>query len=127
MRKEATSNPFFLNTPVCSTRHNECHSATKPTFAASVPTLSWYERSILSQPPKHVTHIYITAYLALSSCMGDSFRASISGVSLYPRNASFGRTYARAIGSGAGQAGWEQIEMQDMLDDSFAVEEEEDL
>ncbi|KAF2738978.1 hypothetical protein EJ04DRAFT_422462, partial [Polyplosphaeria fusca] len=47
-------------------------------------------------------------FLALSSCLGDRFRA---------RHTSFGRSYARGLGSGAGQAGWEQIEMEDMLSD----------
>lgn len=78
------------------------------------------------RPNRSVTHISGPAYLALSSCMGDGFRASIPGVSINPRHASFGRAYGRTMGSGAGQAGWEQIEMQGMLDDSFALEEEEE-
>jgi hypothetical protein len=58
-------------------------------------------------------------FLALSSCMGDQFRASISGipVTFNPRHARFGRNYARGFGSGAASAGWEQIEMEDMLGD----------
>ena len=32
-----------------------------------------------------------------------------------PRHASFGRHYTRGFGSGASSAGWEQIEMEDML------------
>ncbi|KAF2459242.1 hypothetical protein BDY21DRAFT_268261, partial [Lineolata rhizophorae] len=47
--------------------------------------------------------------------LGDSFRARFSGVTLDPRPTSFGRYYARGLGSGVGQAGWEQIEMEDML------------
>lgn len=61
--------------------------------------------------------------MALSSCLGDSFRASIAGVSLNPRHADFGRSYARGLGSGTGQAGWEQIEMEEMLDN---VEDSDD-
>ncbi|CAN9307038.1 unnamed protein product [Alternaria alternata] len=38
-----------------------------------------------------------------------------AGVTFNPRNASFGRNYTRGFGSGAGSAGWEQIEMEDML------------
>ncbi|KAF2083504.1 hypothetical protein K490DRAFT_51496, partial [Saccharata proteae CBS 121410] len=57
--------------------------------------------------------------------LGDNFRASISGFSINPRHASYGRGYARALGSGAGQAGWEQIEMEDMLDDPLDEEHEE--
>jgi hypothetical protein len=62
------------------------------------------------------------AWLALSSCLGDRFRARVSAAGVpitfntfNPRNTSFGRSYARGMGSGAGQAGWEQIEMEDML------------
>ncbi|KAF1993373.1 hypothetical protein P154DRAFT_450384 [Amniculicola lignicola CBS 123094] len=47
--------------------------------------------------------------------MGDRFRARISGISLNPRYTSFGRSYARGLGSGAGSGGWEQIEMEDMM------------
>lgn len=56
-------------------------------------------------------------FLALSSCMGDRFRARVAGipVTFNPRHATFGRQYTRGFGSGAGSAGWEQIEMEDML------------
>ena len=54
-------------------------------------------------------------FLALSSCLGDRFRARISGINFNPRHTSFGRSYARGLGSGAGSAGWEQIEMEDVL------------
>jgi hypothetical protein len=59
----------------------------------------------------------LVVFLALSSCMGDSFRASLAGipVTFNPRNATFGRQYTRGFGSGAGSAGWEQIEMEDMM------------
>lgn len=55
------------------------------------------------------------AFLAASSCMGDRFRARVSGMTFNPRHASFGRNYTRGFGSGASSAGWEQIEMEDML------------
>ncbi|EKG13504.1 Glutamine amidotransferase type 1 [Macrophomina phaseolina MS6] len=67
--------------------------------------------------------VLFIAWMALSSCLGDSFRASIAGVSLNPRHADFGRSYARGLGSGTGQAGWEQIEMEEMLDN---VEDSDD-
>lgn len=54
-------------------------------------------------------------FLAASSCMGDGFRARVSGMTFNPRHASFGRNYTRGFGSGAGSAGWEQIEMEDMI------------
>jgi len=40
----------------------------------------------------------------------------MSGTTVNPRHGSYGRTYARHVATGAGQAGWEQIEMQDMMD-----------
>ncbi|KAF2873446.1 hypothetical protein BDV95DRAFT_489508 [Massariosphaeria phaeospora] len=55
------------------------------------------------------------AFLAVSSCLGDSFRARVSGISFNPRHAVYGRNYARGLGSGAATGGWEQIEMEDML------------
>ncbi|OJD40683.1 glutamine amidotransferase type 1 [Diplodia corticola] len=60
--------------------------------------------------------VMFIAWMALSSCLGDSLRATIAGASMNPRQASFGRSYARGLGSGTGQAGWEQIEMEEMLD-----------
>ncbi|KAF2272975.1 uncharacterized protein EI97DRAFT_384436 [Westerdykella ornata] len=45
--------------------------------------------------------------------MGDRFRARISGITINPRYASFGRSYAQGIGPGIG--GWEQIELQDIM------------
>jgi hypothetical protein len=64
-----------------------------------------------------VPFIFWLVFLAMSSCMGDSFRASIAGipVTFNPRHSTFGRQYTRAFGSGAGSAGWEQIEMEDMM------------
>ena len=62
-----------------------------------------------------VPFLFCLAFLAASSCMGEGFRARIAGVTFNPRNASFGRNYTRGFGSGAGSAGWEQIEMEDML------------
>jgi hypothetical protein len=56
------------------------------------------------------------AYLALSSCLGDSLRRQRN---MSPRPASmtsFGKQYAMNLNSGAGQGGWEQIEMENMLE-----------
>jgi hypothetical protein len=63
--------------------------------------------------------ILFVAYLALSSCLGDSIRATISRRRNEDRTRmSFGRNYGRALGSGVGHgAGWEQIEMEDMMAD----------
>ena len=59
--------------------------------------------------------LFLSAFLVASLCVGDGFRARIAGVTFNLRNASFGRNYRRGFGSGAGSAGWEQIEMEDML------------
>jgi hypothetical protein len=56
------------------------------------------------------------AFLALSSCLGDRFRARMSST---PQHASFGRSYVAGL-AGAGHAGWEQIEMEDVLADHSA-------
>lgn len=61
-----------------------------------------------------IPFLFFLVFLALSSCMGDRFRARVSGMASKPRH-SFGRNYTRGLGSGAGSAGWEQIEMEDML------------
>ena len=55
-----------------------------------------------------VPFLFFLAYLALSSCMGDGMRARVGGM-------TFSRSYARGLGGGAANGGWEQIEMQDML------------
>ncbi|OCK80200.1 hypothetical protein K432DRAFT_382435 [Lepidopterella palustris CBS 459.81] len=67
--------------------------------------------------------LLLVAFLALSSCLGDNFRARFSGITINAVHASYGRNYARGLGSGAGQAGWEQIEMENILHGS----EEDDL
>jgi hypothetical protein len=69
--------------------------------------------------------LFWVVFLALSSCMGDQFRARVAGipVTFNPRHATFGRQYTRGLGSGAGNGGWEQIEMEDMLGEDS---EEED-
>ena len=53
-----------------------------------------------------------TAWLILSSCLGDSFRDSITASLKAARKGSYGRTYARNM---TPHGGWEQIEMHDML------------
>ena len=65
-----------------------------------------------------------TAWLTLSSCLGDGVRARIAGVTVTPRHGSYGRSYVRNMHSGAGQAGWEQIEMEDMMNKDLASGDE---
>ncbi|KAF4555586.1 Hypothetical protein D9617_2g055480 [Elsinoe fawcettii] len=68
--------------------------------------------------------ILFIAWCALSSCLGDSFRARFGGVTINPRLGSYGRSYARQMTTGAGQGGWEQIEMEDMMDEQQDSEED---
>jgi hypothetical protein len=58
-----------------------------------------------------------TAWLILSSCLGDGARLRIANVSFNPREALFNRNYLRTVTS-SGQGTWNQIEMEDMLGDS---------
>ena len=61
--------------------------------------------------------VLLLAFFALSSCLGDDFRAAWSGRRSGSIPTTFGLQYARMMGHSSGQAGWEQIEMQNMLDD----------
>jgi hypothetical protein len=56
-----------------------------------------------------------TAWLILSSCLGDNFRLRFSNVN--PRQALYDRSYMRAVTSN-GIGAWNQFEMVDMLGDS---------
>ncbi|KAF2200093.1 hypothetical protein GQ43DRAFT_89652 [Delitschia confertaspora ATCC 74209] len=58
---------------------------------------------------------YFLAFLALSSCLGDRVRARIPRTKISPQYSSSGRTYARGLGSGAGQTECEQIEREDVF------------
>jgi hypothetical protein len=53
----------------------------------------------------------MAAYLALSSCLGDRFRASRS---VNPQGITFGESYLRTM-TNSGPAMSEQIEMESML------------
>lgn len=55
-----------------------------------------------------IPFLFFLVYLALSSCMGDGFRARVNGI-------TFNRSYARGLRGGSAAGGWEQIEMEDML------------
>lgn len=67
----------------------------------------------------------VLAFFALSSCLGDELRATWSNRSRTSRPTTYGLQYARAMGHGGNQAGWEQIEMEDMLDGRFGHGEED--
>jgi len=60
----------------------------------------------------------LLAYLILSSCIGDRLRARTSGATMSIPGISYRRTYARNMASAMNQGGWEQIEMENMLDQS---------
>ncbi|MCJ1251847.1 hypothetical protein MMC30_009085 [Trapelia coarctata] len=56
------------------------------------------------------------AYLALSSCLGDSFRARIAGFPINPRRAVYDQNYLRTMTNPSTMS--EQIELQDILHES---------
>lgn len=61
--------------------------------------------------------ILLIIWFAISSCLGDEIRAHISGRRRERTPTTFGLQYARMMGqSGNSNAGWEQIELQDMMD-----------
>ena len=60
--------------------------------------------------------VLLLAWFAISSCLGDEIRAQWSGRARNAIPTTFGLQYARVMGHGGNQAGWEQIEMEDMLD-----------
>ncbi|TKA76279.1 hypothetical protein B0A55_01833 [Friedmanniomyces simplex] len=66
------------------------------------------------------------AFFALSSCLGDEIRAAWSGRSMTNMPTTYGLQYARIMGQSGQQAGWEQIEMEDMLDERYHRGEESD-
>ena len=63
----------------------------------------------LTSSPNHVSITDSVVYCALSSCLGDALRQRAQ------QRTSFGKGYALNLSSGAGQAGWEQIEMEGIL------------
>jgi hypothetical protein len=60
--------------------------------------------------------ILLIVWFAISSCLGDEIRAHLSGRSRRRIPTTFGLQYAQIMGQSGSTAGWEQIEMQDMLD-----------
>ena len=56
------------------------------------------------------------AWFAISSCLGDEVRTTLSGRARNTIPTTFGLQYARMMGHGGNQAGWEQIEMEGMFD-----------
>ncbi|PGH19565.1 hypothetical protein AJ80_03901 [Polytolypa hystricis UAMH7299] len=53
-------------------------------------------------------------FLALSSCLGDEFRAYFAGFPVNPRSAVYDRNYLRTM-TNSGSAMSEQIELDDMV------------
>ncbi|KAK2766828.1 hypothetical protein FQN54_006142 [Arachnomyces sp. PD_36] len=61
-------------------------------------------------------------FLALSSCLGDGFRARIAGFSINPRAAVYDNNYLRTM-TNSGPAMSEQIELEEMLRQEIDDEE----
>ena len=55
------------------------------------------------------------AYLLVSSCLGDNFRARVSDFSIIPSNGVYDSNYLRTMAN-SGSALSEQIELHEMLD-----------
>lgn len=62
--------------------------------------------------------ILMLVFFALSSCLGDGIRGRSSSRASRMAPTTFGQQYARLMSHGGNQAGWEQIEMEEMLDKS---------
>ena len=57
------------------------------------------------------------AYLVLSSCLGNNFRARVSGFSISSQSGIYDKDYLRTMAnSGSGMSG--QIELQEMMHDT---------
>ncbi len=61
--------------------------------------------------------ILTLVFFAISSCLGDDIRAHFSGRRRETIPTTFGLQYAQMMGQSGNAAGWEQIEMEDMLED----------
>ena len=66
--------------------------------------------------------VLLLAWFAISSCLGDEIRAAWSGRSREIIPTTYGMQYARVMGHEGGQGGWEQIEMEDMVDKDWQRE-----
>lgn len=66
--------------------------------------------------------VLVLVLFALSSCLGDEMRAAWSGRQRYVPT-TFGLQYARSMGHGGDQGGWEQIEMEDLIDRPYKHDE----
>jgi hypothetical protein len=60
--------------------------------------------------------VLVLVWFAISSCLGDEVRAAISSRRRNFVPTTYGLQYARMMGHGGSQTGWEQIEMEDMID-----------
>lgn len=67
----------------------------------------------------------LLTFFAISSCLGDELRAAWSGRVRNTVPTTYGLQYARIMGHGSHQSGWEQIEMEDMLDKRLGHHESE--
>ncbi|KAL2003408.1 hypothetical protein VTN02DRAFT_3918 [Thermoascus thermophilus] len=69
--------------------------------------------------------VLFIAFLALSSCLGDRFRARLAGFTVRPRIDAYDRNYLRTM-TNSGSAMSEQIELENMLREPAYDEEAED-
>lgn len=62
--------------------------------------------------------VILLVFFAISSCLGDDIRAHFTGRRRRVIPTTYGLQYARMMGQSGNAAGWEQIEMQDMFDET---------
>ena len=67
---------------------------------------------------------YDPVFLALSSCLGDRFRARVSGFPTNPGGGAYDQTYFRTM-TNSGPGASEHIEMETMLNKSLDRDDED--
>ena len=104
---------LFLIGSDCSNYQHGCPLAAVTSPLRPFPMFSW----LVAYPFCRTADTERRAvFLALSSCLGERFRARVSGFSINPRHGSYDHTYFRTIPN-AGPASSEHIEMETMLNE----------
>ncbi|OQV04207.1 hypothetical protein CLAIMM_09123 [Cladophialophora immunda] len=70
--------------------------------------------------------LFFIAFLALSSCLGERFRARVSGFTINSRHGSYDRTYFRTM-TNPGPSSSEHIELETMLNAQGPYPDDDDV
>ncbi|ODH14130.1 hypothetical protein ACO22_06672 [Paracoccidioides brasiliensis] len=70
--------------------------------------------------------LLLIVFLALSSCLGDGFRARLAGFPANTREGAYGRSYLRTM-TNSGSAMSEHVELEDMIRDQVDYYDSDDL